>query len=515
MTKTQPNRTTIFIMNLWVSRIRQLTILAVALFFYSCVDETNLIGFKPPNSKFDVKYIELPVESSVISFDNLRTSNYLFPGETNRLLVGKYSDDKFGDVESIACSQFFTFSLTKLAATATFDYATLDLAFDFYTYGASKTATDQSFSIYELDQQLATESRRYYFNKTPIITKATEIGTKTFTLDPAVLKTYLEKKKDTVVSVNLDLDLGDFGQRIFNSAIQYRDAITKADSTFVNYSEFIKLFNGIAIVPNQCDKAFGFSPSNPKSRIKLHYHLTTDTIKRTLDLSFISGANLEKNKFTGVDLVGYNNISSNKSGKPIDGINDDYQDFFPTDEKRYIQSGLSIFTKLDMSKFLDFSDTIPNMIFNSAELVIGNVEDGGSYDPPQYLALRVLKENNRQYAYGTKNAQSNSDALLYKGFIRPDYNTSNTSVLIEKDSVFSVSTDDGRLLEYNKSSQKYNAYLTRFLQQVYNKEEGKTPLRYFVLYPVSPSAAKSVNRVVFPQDKIKLRLYYTLPTVTD
>src|SRR6187551_507064 len=119
MTKTQPNRTTIFIMNLWVNRVRQLTILAVALFFYSCTDETNYLGYPNPNSKFDVKYIELPVESSVL-LDQTRSSNFFYGSEPQRLLVGKYSDDKFGDVSSSACSQFFTTTGTKLASTAQF-----------------------------------------------------------------------------------------------------------------------------------------------------------------------------------------------------------------------------------------------------------------------------------------------------------------------------------------------------------------------------------------------------------
>ena len=72
MTKTQPNRTTISIMNLWVSRVGQLAMLAVALFFFSCEDETSILGFKNPNSKFRASYVEIPIESSVLLRDSLR-----------------------------------------------------------------------------------------------------------------------------------------------------------------------------------------------------------------------------------------------------------------------------------------------------------------------------------------------------------------------------------------------------------------------------------------------------------
>jgi len=486
-------------MNLWVNRLKQLTILAVALFFYSCKEDVNLLGFKNPNSKFDVQYIELPVESSVLLFDTLRTSNYFFPGEVSRLLVGKTVDPVFGNVTVETCTQFYSQSSAKLLATATFDYATIDLTFDNYTYGATKSASPQDISIYELDQILYDTLRRNYTNKTPILRNSELVATKSFTLDPAVLQSYKDKNKDTTLTLTV---VSDLGERLFQSALDYRDDL---DTTFAHPSLFVKKFPGIAIVPNGCDKVFGFNPTNTKSRITLHYHLTTDTIKRVLNLVFYAGS-------------GYNNISSNRSGTPLELLtkDEDHKNFYPLDSNRYIQSGTGIFTKLDFEHFLNFSDSIPNMILNSAELVIGNVENGGDFDPPAYLALRVLKEDNFEYAIGRYNTQAISDRAFYKGFITPDYYIPNAAnVLIENDSVFSVAFDAGVQLEYIKSSQKYNAYLTRYLQQLYTKEENKTRLQYFVLYPVSPVAAKSVNRVRFPKDNIKLRIYYTLPTVND
>ena len=49
MTKTQPNRITISIMNLWANRVGQLASLLVALFFFSCEDEASVLGFKNQN----------------------------------------------------------------------------------------------------------------------------------------------------------------------------------------------------------------------------------------------------------------------------------------------------------------------------------------------------------------------------------------------------------------------------------------------------------------------------------
>src|SRR5688572_25445292 len=135
-TKTPQNRIIISIMNLWAKRIGQLAILPIALFFFACEDEASLLGYKNPNTKFEVKYIEIPLESSVLLLDSQRTSNYLFNNETNRLLVGQYVDQQFGSITSTAFTQYFTTTGAKLAAGAVFDSVSIQLAFDLYNYGS-------------------------------------------------------------------------------------------------------------------------------------------------------------------------------------------------------------------------------------------------------------------------------------------------------------------------------------------------------------------------------------------
>ncbi len=496
-------------MNLWVSRVRQLAVLAVALFFYSCVDDANLIGFKNPNSKFEVKFKEFSVKSSVL-LDSMRSSNfYNYNTETNRLLVGKYTDAKFGEVSSSTCTQFFTTTPAKLKSTARFDSVSIQFRFDYYTYGNSKSGSPQIISIYELSQPLDDSLSAAYFNSTRIpinLQPSGFLGSKSFNVDPTEFKGYVDAKKDTAVVVHFLLggtSGHDFGQRIFDSALKYRDATSQADSTFINYREFIKEFYGIAIVPNDCDKMFGFSPSSPSSKITLHYTVN-DTLHQKLDLAF---------NFT----AGYNNIVSDRGGvSDLNGIQY-HQDFEPTSDNRYIQSGIGISTKIDISEFSEWSDTIPNMIINSAELYIGSVENEDVLSPPSNLVLRVLKEDNKFYKYQKFNGQSVKDYTLYNFFINPD-NASGLGVAIDNDSTFTVIDD--RLsyfqLNYSKSGKKYNGYLTRFLQELYNKDEGKTKLTTFALNAVQPTpVAKTVNRVVFPKDDIKLRVYYTVPTIKN
>lgn len=504
MTKTQPNRIITYIMNLWANRLGQLAMLAVALFFFSCQEDTSVLGFRNPNSKFQVSFVEIPIESSIYLRDSLRTSNFSYSGEVNRFMVGSYTDDVFGDISSTAFSQYFSTNITKLGETAEFDSVTLELRYDLYTYGESES-TPQTLGIYELDQELKSDSLRFYFNRSKIA-YSTMIGSKSFTIDPQIFKDFAASSTDadTVITLNVPLD-GAFGQRIFDKAIQYRDATTKEDSAFVYYNEFVKEFKGIAIKPESSDKIFGFNPAATQSKITVHYHeADEDSLSFSLAL-------------TGV--IGFNQISANRSVSELAEVSDYYQEYQPLTDNRYIQSGIGILTKLDFSKFYEFADTVPNMLINSAELII-ETTPSDDFDPPAGLALRVLKENNRIKKYSTKNSQDVSDYQAYRGYLLFDITTSSGPPLVEADSAFYVN-DRNALLAYSSATHEYRGSFPLFFQQLTLDNE-KTMFMNFVLYPYSQtanrplaqSAAKSVNRVVFPKENIKLRIFYTKPTTT-
>lgn len=487
-------------MNLWAKRIGQLAVLAVALFFFTCQEETSILGYKNPNSKFKVSYVEIPLESSVLLRDSLRTSNFFHFGEVNRLLVGNYTDEAFGNIAASAFTQYFTTNIAKLGSTAVFDSVSLQLRFDFYNYGASTPST-QIISVHELDQELKSDSVANYFNKTNI-SYSTTLGTKTFSINP---EDFAESAKDgDTITIRLPLD-PNFGQRIFNSAIKYRDATSAADSTFARYAEFVKEFKGIVIKPESADKIIGFNPTAVQSRITIHYHETDKD-----SLSFNLG-------FSGV--IGFNQIKADRSATELSSLNQYYQESLQSSDNRYIQSGVGILTKLDFSKFYEFADTIPYVLINSAELVVESVQPS-SYAPPAILSLRVLDDNNRMKKFSTKRPQDATDYIAYKGFLRYDIAIANsTAPIVDNDSVF-YATDQTPLLFYSSSNSSYGAVMSLFLQQLTLKDENKTRFKSFVLYPASQSAAtpasqsgaKTVNRVIFPKDKIKLKIFYTKPT---
>ncbi len=500
MTKIQPNRITTSIMNLWVKRTGQLSLLAVALFFLSCQEETSVLGYKNPNSKFHVSFVEIPIESSVLLRDSVRTSNYSYFGEPNRLLVGTYVDEVFGKVTASAVSQFFTTSTAKIANTSEFDSISLELRFDFYHYG-SATKTPQTISVYELTKELKFDSLANYLTKTNA-TYSNSLGTKTFTIDPTEFNDNIKNNEQDTVTIRMSLSQ-EFGQRLFNSAFQYATSTT--DTTFITYSEFVKLFNGIVIKPETGDKIVGFNPVASQSKITLHYHnATTDSL--SINLGFTTA-------------VGFSQITSDRTGTEVEAVNQFYQESLQSADKRYIQSGVGILTKLDFSKFYEFADTVPNVLINSAELVIEGVE-ASSYAPPAILSLRLLNDNNRLKKFSTLRPQDAIDYVAHNGYLRYDFAVSqSTAAVAENDSAFYVQGDRSSLLAYSSSTNSYRSVMSLFFQQLTLDNEKKTRFKSFVLYPAAQAASalgaqnasKTVNRAIFPKDKIKLKIFYTKP----
>lgn len=484
-------------MSLWVKRTGQL--LMAALFLMACEDEASLLGFRNPNSKFDVRYIEFPVKSSVLWLDSVRSSNFYFPNESNRLLLGTYTDDKLGVVSAGFYSQYFPSTTAKIPTNSTLDSAVLQLAFDLYTYGAI-TLEQQHFEVYELTKQIARGFSANYFNKTTVPT-GPPIGSGSFIINPLEFQQYITQGKDTTITVRIPLSSA-FGQKLFDAALRYANATSSLDSLFVKFNAFVKEFKGIAIKPTAGDKIVGFNPIKFDSRIILHYQTPTiDSQAVNLPLA-------------GNNITSFNEIKSDRSGSEVD-VSQYFTDFEPTSGLRCVQSGVGLFTKLDFSDFIDFleSDTLPNIAINSAELIISDVESTEAYASPGDLYLRVLDPDNRLKVF---NRQKKAAAVTRDQKTLSLYNNSTRTLdldysVVNVDSVFTVYSETGSYLSlpYSSTTNTYRGFFTLFAQELAIEETDKPRLRYFILYP--RNGAKTVNRVLFHKDNIKLRVYYTLP----
>lgn len=491
-------------MNLWVKRIGQLTLMSVALFFLSCQEEVSELGYRNPNSKFKVLYCEIPLESTVLLRDSLRTSNYYFYSEPNRLLVGKYTDDRFGDITSTAVTQYFTTTATKLDASAVFDSVSLHLQFDLYHYGAT-AKTPQSIAIYKLEDAIGPDKKGNYFNNTAVISGEL-LGTKSFTADVDDFDDFAKSSTDydTVITVKVPLSYG-FGREIFAAAERYRD--DENDTLFVTGSKFREQFKGLVIKPETSDKVLGFAPGAAATRLLLHYHTTKDTL--ALPLELVSGA-------------AFNQIIAERGATELAQITEYHRDYLESSENRYVQSGTGILTRVDFTNYYNFLDTIPNILINSAELVVENVESS-QFAPPGSLVLRNLNPSNNRFREYKITAQDKIDSLLYRGYFTMDYATGTSPAVVDDDFVYYIRGDRSNALAYSSSKRSYSGVFTMLLQQMSIRGDDRTPLTSFVLYPGSDpsttpafrSGAKSLNRAIFPKSGIKLKVYYTKPLVAQ
>ena len=122
--------------------------------------------------------------------------------------------------------------------------------------------------------------------------------------------------------------------------------------------------------------------------------------------------------------------------------------------------------------------------------------------------------------YSTKNSQDVADLQAFDALLRVDVGFQGSPAVVDSDSVL-YATDRTLLMPYSSKDNSYKMELSLFLQQLAAPVEQKTKYRTFVLHPAAQGTAnnpdaqsglKTVNRVVFPKNKIKLKIFYTKPT---
>ena len=483
-------------MNLWVKRIALGLTAALALFLFACLDEDNILGFPNQNQKFKLSYIEIPIESSVLLFDSLRTSNH-FTDTEKRLLVGRYNDPAFGNTVTESYTQIIPVNSEVVKpAKSVYDSVSLVLNFDLYHYGSSNTSVE-TYSVHEVTEQLTHRGGKDYYNFSKVAYDPTKLGEKSLQLSAERLDTMVNRT-DTTITLSIPLSSA-YGERLFN-------AWDNDGNVFTDFQKFSSAFKGLALVGGDANqKIVGFSVGT-NSKVVLHYHTSTDTL--TYD-------------FLIANVVSSSNISIDRAGTDLSSLNTPYQDFIPSNaNKRYIQSGAPVVTKLDLSAFTEYFASFNNkVLINSAELSITGIDAPGDFGPPRNLYVQVLANNNRLKKFKLTD-QDTTDIRLYtnSSFALTNGLQGISTSVINKDSVYTVMADSQQEfanLQYNSDTKSYKGFITLFMQELTQDETDtnsnltKTKFTNLVLYPGTPYGAKSVNRVGFDKSKIKLKVYYS------
>jgi hypothetical protein len=474
----------------------------LSLIILSCTEDPSTIGFKGPDSRFKVYYKEIDIPTSVIGTDSLITSNDLqLTNATKRLLVGTYTDDVFGVTKAETYTQF---APTKLAFPkgSIVESVNLNLTFDYYYYG-DHTASVQTFYIHELRDSLVSH-QPYYFNSKvdyyplPLGQVTRDVIPQSFE-DLMGLNTDSDTKNNVIDTLTVTLDKS-FGERLLaysiDDSMSYRDI-----------NKFKRAFKGFAIRSDGNEKIVGFNPTYSstglfKSRLVVYIQYpdkTTGTMKKSfVEYYFFFGSSTR-------GVTGFSKIEVSRAGSDLQVLDNQlHKEIYPANDLRYVQAGTPVFTKLDFSNFAKFTDTLSNMIINSAELVLDPVQPQ-EFPLPSNLGFKVLTEKNR-FRKATSAIPS-----YYSGLIVAD--NDGELVVGERLSASELSKKFNLILSQNTDGTfKYNEFFTGFFQRLYYYRSDNNRFLKYGLISSSPGMGKSVNRLVFNKDKLKLKLYYTLPT---
>jgi len=471
-------------MNLWAKRTGQF--LLAALFLMSCEDDTFLLGFKNQNQKFKVRYQEFTLPSSVVLIDTLITDNHDYNAVT-RLLVGEYQDAQFGTVRSEAYSQYFPSVPTKIQDGSVYDSVTVQLRLDLYSYGFTGIS-QQKINVHELSDTLSVYQRYYSNVYNSVQYQPVSLGEKSFEIDYDDIQK--SKALGEAMYVNIKLD-DEFGYRLF-----FR-SLTDMDSTEV--VNFKKTYKGLAFIPTQSNMLIGYSAYSTDSKIIVHYHTSTaDSLERAF-------------YFNPLNSLSLNKITVARTGD-LASVTQSYEAYEPASGKRYIQSGSYVATRVDLSEFYDFitdpTDSLKNIVINSAEISIESIENSSDETPPPpSLALRVMTKSpeNRDVF---SNTALDEDSIALAGY----YLANEGKYYLTAGDILS-STPQPTTLSYSSTKNNYSGFMTLFIQNLIDRKSFEK-VRYLGIIPqggVEWVPEKGVDRVIFGQDKIKLKIYYTSP----
>ncbi len=493
-------------MNWWGRSAGLILIFVVVLF--SCEEDVSTIGIRRPNSKFRVNYAEISISSSVIRFEKLPTFNRGTDADgVQRLMVGQYQDNTFGKIRTEVYAQISPpVDLGVVASTAVLDSVVLQLTTDFYYYG-SDTESDQTFQIHELQDTI---KERPYYNTSKVTYKSEVLGQKVINIDPSEFKQSLADNSDNVKTNDKTKNYrvvlkGDFSKNLFESLKSETDLVK-------DFVAFTGKYKGLAIIPTVTDKVIGIDPRVSGTTLatgtKLVMYYTEGTAQKQVNFTLFP--------FASNPVIAFSSIDSDRSGTILQSLTEPFKDFYPADNKRYIQSGTAILTKLDLTPYFEYMDTVKNPILNSAEFVFEN--ESGDFAPPAQFQFRVLNDENKYMSFLQDTLvdgivyQKNNLAELIKAY--------PTSVNTNTDGTIDLFSDARDLLRVGpNSTNTMSGFITSFFQDQYYQRQNPKRIKYCALHPLESAQfasqsqfRKSVNRFVL-KDNIKLKIYYTTPVV--
>ncbi|MCU0418939.1 MAG: DUF4270 domain-containing protein [Cyclobacteriaceae bacterium] len=436
-----------------------------------------------------MSYIEVPLTADVFLGDSLLTNN-------SRFLMGSYTDPQLGKMEAVTYTQFYTTNPATLPTGATLDRVVLNLAFDYYFMG-NNAAELMEFSAFELVDTLR---QIPYWNFSTRAFLPDTVAKGTYFIEPARFSNPSSRDIDTV-----ELQMSpEFSNRLFATMLE-------GGETFQRFVNFTGKFKGLAIKGSGADKLVGINPqysadttNRNKTRLRVYYSFpetvegVVTTRRRVTDFTLFNAG--------GGFVTNFISVSADRAGSVVQG-QPPFAAFVPPDQQCYVQGGVPVYTRIDFSKFYTFLDTIPNITFNSVELVIDPVAPQ-PLPLPNALELRVMDDtkNNRTDFFDV--TRRTALPSVYTGrFSSKPFNLADSLLIPVGDTGTNIS------LARNSDNTRYSGFITSLAQTLATAVKQGQAFRYFGLALQNPIESSSASRVGFSGQNIKLRIFYTKPTI--
>lgn len=482
------------------------TLTWVFLLILSCTDDAALVGFRK-DPRLGTRYVEIPLDYSVVLYEPISTQN-IANDDLARLMVGRATDPDLGTIEATA---YFNFSPPIQTAfpssSAVFKSLTLQLKFDYYSYG-STDSTDMQLNIYELSEQMTPDHT--YYSGTPTPYNPTVIGDTTFAVGPLemsngwALASDNDLTNDVFLSIPIPLTNTTIGQDLLDDLINNR-------LIFDDFNEFSLKYPGFAATMPASDKILGFTPvyglptpSQIDSKLVLTYEESSTLITVEFPIYYATINNVI------IPTVSYTYLSTDFTGSKLEGIQP-FQDYTTSDNQMYVQGGTGVMAKFDLTKVYDYFDSVDYAVINEAQLILDNTFTGRT---PKSFELLLLDSTNQfrgiyidaGLGNGTLIKDPYIDTLSYYSAVIPlASGLQDTHVAI-------FNTLNGTSANVDQTTGKVGTtIITEFIQQIIYFRNFKYRAKSFVVHPVDNEFFKSVSALKLSPSSAKLRIYYSKP----
>ncbi len=496
------NRFTTFIRS-WRGNTAGLLLCFLILLFLSCKDDAAYIGY-PKDPRLSTHFIDIPLNPSVLQYDAILTRNSP-TDKVARFLFGHYNDPQFGNMEVHGFAGIAPPTATiSPPSTAKLDSLVLQLSLDFYYYG-SPDSSQQHLQVFEVLDTI--QPTAGYYTTTQVNYGSQPLADAYFSVVPSNF--------DLALSINADADTSNNKRQLVRMVIKgdygtnlLADMISNT-ALFRDIKPFIGKYKGFAFVLKSGDKIVGVNPvftgTSPTSRnTRLSLYYSDGGIQSRADFPLYYANNFS----IGITFPGisFTTITTDRSPTVMSGIGN-YTEFRPIDKRFYVQSGTALITKLDLSSFYNFADTLKNAVFNSAEVVLTNV---GVQKGPYQVSLRLLDSTNH---FRSPYVDSLVNGVITP-VIDPYLAKIPTAIAIASttSNAMDVRADQGFLINVSTDNTIGKFFVTEFIQKIYNQKHDKRRVRAIGLIPAETEFKKSVSSLVIDPGT-SLRLYYSQPVI--